>query len=136
MSKINSMIAVIKFDIMLYKIIAIPTDFFFQIQILLHEYHLCINYMGITHICQYGYLPYCIFTSVILMDFPRIRDLREDADKKQNDLAKYLGIDQSTYSDYERGKICVPIDQLIKIADLYNVSLDYLVGRDDVPNRK
>ncbi len=70
------------------------------------------------------------------MDFPRIRDLREDADKKQNDLAKYLGIDQSTYSDYERGKICVPIDQLIKIADLYNVSLDYLVGRDDVPNRK
>ena len=66
------------------------------------------------------------------MDFPRIRDLREDADKKQNDLAKYLGIDQSTYSDYERGKICVPIET----ADLYKVSLDYLVGRDAVPNRK
>lgn len=47
-----------------------------------------------------------------------------------------MNIDQSTYSDYECGKINVPIDALIKIADFYNVSLDYLVGRDDVPNRK
>ena len=66
----------------------------------------------------------------------RIRDLREDNDKKQIELAKYLNIDQSTYSDYETGKINVPLEQLIKIADFYNVSLDYLVGRDDVPNRK
>ena len=66
----------------------------------------------------------------------RIRDLREDSDKKQTELAKYLNIDQSTYSDYETGKINVPLEQLIKIADFYNVSLDYLVGPDDVPNRK
>ena len=70
------------------------------------------------------------------MTFSRIRDLREDNDKKQIELAKYLNIDQSTYSDYENGKINIPIEQLIKIADFYNVSLDYLVGRDDVPNRR
>ena len=70
------------------------------------------------------------------MTIRRIRDLREDSDKKQIELAKYLNIDQSTYSDYETGKINIPLEQLIKIADFYNVSLDYLVGRDDVPNRK
>lgn len=73
---------------------------------------------------------------MIGMTFPRIRDLREDSDKKQIELAKYLNIDQSTYSDYERGKINIPIEQLINIADFYNVSLDYLVGRDNVPNRR
>lgn len=70
------------------------------------------------------------------MLFQRIRDLREDSDKKQLELANYLHIQRNTYSDYETGKINIPIDQLIKIADFYNVSLDYLVGRDDVPNRK
>ena len=70
------------------------------------------------------------------MTFSRIRDLREDNDKKQIELARYLNVDQSTYSDYENGKINIQIDTLIKIADFYNVSLDYLVGRDDVPNRK
>lgn len=73
---------------------------------------------------------------MITMTIRRIRDLREDSDKKQIELAKYLNIDQSTYSDYETGKINISIEQLIKIADFYNVSLDYLVGRDDVPNRK
>ena len=61
----------------------------------------------------------------------RIRDLREDNDKKQVELADYLNIKQSTYSDYESGKINIPIDMLIKIADFYKVSLDYLVGRSD-----
>ena len=79
------------------------------------------------------------------MLLPRIRDLREDHDKKQLELANYLHIrantnylhvKPNTYSDYERGKINIQIDTLIKIADFYNVSLDYLVGRDDVPNRK
>ena len=62
--------------------------------------------------------------------------MREDSDKKQIELAKYLNIDQSTYSDYENGKINIPIEQLIKIADFYNVSLDYLVGRSDVRERR
>lgn len=70
------------------------------------------------------------------MTFPRIRDLREDADKKQIELAKYLNVDQSTYSDYESGKIHIPIEQLIKIADLYDVSLDYLVGRKWPKNKR
>lgn len=64
------------------------------------------------------------------MKFKRIRDLREDKDLKQKDLAAYLSIDQSTYSDYENGRINVPIEMLIRIADYYDVSLDYLVERD------
>lgn len=63
------------------------------------------------------------------MLFSRIRELREDNDKKQLELANYLNIRPNTYSDYENGKINIPIEQLIKIADFYNVSLDYLVGR-------
>lgn len=70
------------------------------------------------------------------MTFPRIRDLREDSDKKQIEVAKYLNVDQSTYSDYENGKINIPIEQLIKIADFYNVSLDYLVGRNWPRNKR
>ena len=65
------------------------------------------------------------------MKFQRIRDLREDHDKKQIELANYLEIKQSTYSDYESGKINIHIDMLIKIADFYGVTLDYLVGRSD-----
>lgn len=63
------------------------------------------------------------------MYFQRIGDLREDNDKKQIELAKYLGVTQSTYSSYERGDINIPVEALIKLADFYNVSLDYLVGR-------
>ncbi len=70
------------------------------------------------------------------MLFLRIRDLREDHDKKQLELAAYLNVKPNTYSDYERGKINIQIDTLIQLADFYGVSLDYLVGRDDVPNRK
>lgn len=86
--------------------------------------------MGIAHNCQYGYCPYYI---IYLGDkmFERIRDLREDNDLKQKDLASYLSVDQSTYSDYENGRINVPVDMLIKIAEYYNVSLDYLVGRSN-----
>lgn len=87
--------------------------------------------MGITHICQYGNCPYYIIFSVIILKISRIRDLREDNDLKQKDLASYLSVDQSTYSDYENGRINVPIEQLIKIADYYSVSLDYIVGRTD-----
>ncbi len=63
------------------------------------------------------------------MKITRIRDLREDSDKKQKELAQYLSVDQSTYSDYENGRINVPIEQLIKIAEYYDVSIDYIVGR-------
>lgn len=70
------------------------------------------------------------------MLFPRIRELREDSDKKQLELANYLNIRPNTYSDYENGKINIPIEQLIKLADFYNVSLDYLVGRRWPKNKR
>ena len=63
------------------------------------------------------------------MIFENIRNLREDNDKKQQDLAEYLNIKQTTYSKYELGKINIPIDVFIKLADYYDVSIDYLVGR-------
>ncbi|MCI8291965.1 MAG: helix-turn-helix transcriptional regulator [Hespellia sp.] len=62
--------------------------------------------------------------------FKNIRNLREDNDKTQNELAEYLNIKQTTYSKYELGKINIPIEMLMKLADFYDVSLDYLTGRD------
>ncbi len=59
-----------------------------------------------------------------------IRNLREDHDKKQQELADYLNIKQTTYSKYELGKINIPIDVFIKLADYYGVSIDYIVGRN------
>ena len=70
------------------------------------------------------------------MIFERIRELREDNDIKQVQIADYLGVQQTTYSKYELGKINIPIESLIKIADFYGVSLDYLVGRDDIRKNK
>ena len=65
------------------------------------------------------------------MYFRRSRDLREDNDKKQVDVAQYLGIAQTVYSRYERGFQTMPVEHLLKLADLYGVSLDYLCGRTD-----
>ena len=59
----------------------------------------------------------------------RLRDLREDRDQKQAVLAEYLKIHQTTYSDYELGKLNVPISVLHKLADFYDTSIDYLLGR-------
>ena len=59
----------------------------------------------------------------------RIRDLREDADLTQQEIARYLGCDQSLYSKYERGERMLPLDFAVKLADFYHVSLDYLLGR-------
>lgn len=65
------------------------------------------------------------------MVFENIRNLREDHDKKQQEIADYLHIKQTTYSKYELGKINIPIDTLMKLADYYNVTVDYLLGRAD-----
>ena len=64
------------------------------------------------------------------MIFQRIRDLREDSDLTQEQVAEMLGVKQTTYSKYELGRIEVPAEVLIKLADYYQVSLDYLVGRE------
>jgi transcriptional regulator with XRE-family HTH domain len=55
--------------------------------------------------------------------------MREDADLKQKDIAEYLGIQQTVYSRYERGFQTIPLEHLLKLADYYNVSLDFLTGR-------
>lgn len=67
------------------------------------------------------------------MEFIRIRNLREDKDLYQKDIAKLLEISQQYYSEYELGKRTIPITHLIKLAKFYNVSLDYLVGLTDEP---
>lgn len=65
------------------------------------------------------------------MEFIRIRNLREDRDLYQKDIAKILGTSQQYYSEYENGKRPIPIVHLMKLADFYHVSLDYLVGMTD-----
>jgi transcriptional regulator with XRE-family HTH domain len=59
----------------------------------------------------------------------RLRDLREDRDLKQKDLAQILKIHQTTYSDYELGRLNIPVSALHMLADFYGVSIDYLLGR-------
>lgn len=63
----------------------------------------------------------------------RIKDLREDNDLTQKEISKILMCDQSLYSKYERGEREIPLSLLIKLADYYNTSLDYLVCRSENP---
>lgn len=64
--------------------------------------------------------------------YNRIRDLREDRDLTQEQLAKILGMSQTGYSKYETGENDVPTQVLIKLADFYHTSVDYLLGRTDI----
>ncbi len=70
---------------------------------------------------------YDIVLTVIKMRM-RIRDLREDADLTQQQIADYLLCDQSLYSKYERGERDVPLAVMVKLAEFYKTSIDYLVG--------
>lgn len=63
--------------------------------------------------------------------YERIRNLREDKDLTQVQVADYLNIHQTTYSDYELGNLSIPVQILDKIADLFGTSIDYLVNRAD-----
>lgn len=65
------------------------------------------------------------------MKFRRIKDLREDNDKLQKDIAKLLGISQQYYSEYEKGNRTIPITHLITLAKYYGTSIDYMVGLSD-----
>ena len=67
------------------------------------------------------------------MQFKNLRGIREDRDLKQKDLAAYLNVSQNTYSQYETGVIALTADVLIKLADYYNVSVDYLLDRTHNP---
>ena len=64
--------------------------------------------------------------------YRRIRDMREDADLLQKDVAAYLKCTQVSYSHYELGKRDIPTDALIKLALFYNTSTDYLLGLTDI----
>ena len=66
--------------------------------------------------------------------YSRIRDLREDKDLNQTEVAKMLGMSQTGYSKYETGENDIPTDILIKLADFYDVSVDYLLNRTDEPD--
>ena len=69
------------------------------------------------------------------MYYRRLRDLREDHDMTQVDVAEMLKIQQTVYSRYERGVQNLPLDYLIQLADFYKVSTDYILGRTDNPRR-
>lgn len=68
------------------------------------------------------------------MRFKNLRDTREDRDIKQKAVAKYLNVSQNTYSQYETGVISLTAEVLIKLADYYDVSVDYLLDRTDNPS--
>lgn len=63
----------------------------------------------------------------------RVKALREDNDKNQTQIAKVLHVAQTTYSDYEKGKVRIPVESLIELAKLYNVDMNYITG---VSNKK
>ena len=67
--------------------------------------------------------------------YRRIRDLREDRDLKQRQVAQYLNCSQQVYSNYELGLRDIPTDILIRLAQFYNVSIDYLLGQTNNPKR-
>ena len=65
------------------------------------------------------------------MKYPRIRDLREDKDLNQADVARYLSVGQTAYSKYELGQRNMTPEVLIKLAEFHDTSVDYLLGRTD-----
>lgn len=66
------------------------------------------------------------------MNFERIRNLREDMDKSQKDVAEYLNCSQVAYSYYELGRRDIPTETLVRLAKYYQCSTDYLLGLTDV----
>ncbi|MCI8792598.1 MAG: helix-turn-helix transcriptional regulator [Eubacterium sp.] len=63
------------------------------------------------------------------MVLQHLKDIREDNDVRQSTLAKYLGVSQNTYSQYENGIISISPEMLVKLADYFHVSVDFLLGR-------
>ena len=80
-------------------------------------------------------MDFFIMAAVMKME-TRIRDLREDRDLKQRQVAEYLLCDQSLYSKYERGERVLPLEVVVKLADYYNVSVDYLLRRTNDPRMR
>ena len=70
-----------------------------------------------------------------MQHYTRLRDLREDADLTQDKLVQKLGMHKTTYTNYEQGKREPPFDFIIKIANFYNVSIDYIAGLTNEPKK-
>lgn len=66
------------------------------------------------------------------MYYPRLKDLRQDKDLGQKEVAAYLGIDQRVYSNYETGKREIPTRFVVALADFYKTSTDYILGRTNI----
>lgn len=78
-------------------------------------------------------IPHNNYGVIIIMLFKNLRSIREDNDIKQKDIAKILNVSQNTYSQYETGVISLTAEILVKLADYYGVSVDYLLDRTDSP---
>lgn len=83
--------------------------------------------MRIPHKSQYANFAYDKINSVIDSMYVRIRQLREDRDLTQSQLASYLHVNQTTYSRYETGVLDIPTGMLKKLSALYGVSIDYIL---------
>ena len=85
--------------------------------------------------CKFN-TKYLLFDKIILGDIilniQRLKEIREDKDLKQSDVANAIGIKQQQYSEYEIGKRLIPINYLYDLAIFYDTSIDYLVGKTDV----
>ena len=68
---------------------------------------------------------------MVINMYERIRALREDSDLTQKQVAEYLGMSQTGYSKYETGENSIPVDVVVKLADFYKTTTDYLLGRTD-----
>ncbi|MBQ8200303.1 MAG: helix-turn-helix transcriptional regulator [Clostridia bacterium] len=68
------------------------------------------------------------------MHYRRLRDLREDHDMTQDELVRKLGMHKTTYTNYEQGKREIPFWLVIKLAQLYNVSIDYIAELTNIPS--
>ena len=65
----------------------------------------------------------------------RIRELREDKDYNQTFVAQLIHVDQTTYSNYELGKVRMPVECMVELARFYDVNMDYIIGVSDVRNK-
>ena len=65
----------------------------------------------------------------------RLKNLREDSDKTQEEISKIIGTSQSYYAQYENGKRAIPFERVVILARYYNVSLDYIAGITDTPRK-
>lgn len=74
---------------------------------------------------------YAIVEVRFMMYMERIRSLREDHDLTQRAVAAFLEVGQKTYSDYELGKTRIPLESIVKLARMYDVSVDYICGVTD-----